>query len=369
MRASYNAICSLKSEEELSAYISSELEKTGADVLASSDYRCFGLRRENGDTATFYNSSAIRAGQSARMRDRYLVIGTRLQASNAAGLALFLHLAEKLSQERIQTGHSLLFAAFGGADDSHAGSWYFLNRAFSDRANIDAYVGLDLFDNPNKGFYAYTGSNADLNRLIARQSETMQPARPAIVAAEPAVADHRSFQAAEIPSVLFTTAAPGKPYFGRIDSMEFEELCRQCEYLCNFVLALDAAPAPSYYPREMSEIPVVSYEGCDAKPSFLGVSNPSYFLAKWVYTYLRYPDFARESGIQGRVLVEFEIDEKGHVGSVKAVKGPHSSLEDEAVRVIAASPDWKPGLVNGKPVRTQMALWVDFKLQKKNKKK
>ena len=72
--------------------------------------------------------------------------------------------------------------------------------------------------------------------------------------------------------------------------------------------------------------------------------------------------------LQGKVQVEFVIDEKGHVGQVTVVKGVHPSLDDEAVRVIEASPDWKPGLIAGKAVRTKLSVYVDFVLEKKKNK-
>ena len=89
------------------------------------------------------------------------------------------------------------------------------------------------------------------------------------------------------------------------------------------------------------------------------------FLSKWVYVYLRYPQEAVRQGIQGRVLVDFVIDEKGRVTDVRAVKSSHPLLEDEALRVIKASPDWKPGRVRGKKVKSQISLNVEFRLEKK----
>ena len=93
------------------------------------------------------------------------------------------------------------------------------------------------------------------------------------------------------------------------------------------------------------------------------------FLEKWVYQYLRYPDDAVRDGIQGRVLVDFVIDESGKVTDVKVLKGVDPLLDDEAVRVISASPAWKPGMVQGKKVKAEISLYVEFRLEKKNKKR
>ena len=73
-------------------------------------------------------------------------------------------------------------------------------------------------------------------------------------------------------------------------------------------------------------------------------------------------------GIQGRVTVEFIVDKDGKVTDVKVVKGVSDELDAEAVKVISASPKWKPGRVNGNKVRTSIAVPVEFKLEKRNKK-
>ena len=340
----------------------------GIELYESSDYTHFGLQRENGDTATFRNVIGWIPGYGKQLRNRYIVIGTRLSASNGSGLAALMQLAEKISTNRVLLQRSVLIAAFGGAQDANAGSWYFLNRAFPETSLIDAYLGLDYFDSPNRGLYAYSGSNADMNHIVGLLAESLQPARPTVVTAEPGISDFRSFYEKEIPSLLFTTVEPGKVYRPGTDPMEYEEMNRQCEYLYNLSLSLSNGPAPRFRPdSDASGAPLVAFGDCDVKPTFFGSSDPSFFLSRWVYTYLRYPQYAVENGIRGRVQVSFVIDEKGKVRDVKVVKGVHPSLDDEAVRVIEASPDWKPGKLGGKPVRSYLTLNVEFKLKKAKK--
>ena len=71
-----------------------------------------------------------------------------------------------------------------------------------------------------------------------------------------------------------------------------------------------------------------------------------------------------DNGIQGRVLVDFIIDEKGEVQDVKVSRGIHQVLDDEAVRVVSASPKWRPGRHHGKKAKVAMTIAVDFKLSK-----
>jgi TonB family protein len=368
LRSTADSISALKGEDALADFVSRRLASKGVDLYESSDYTHFGLRRENGDTATFRNVIGWIPGYGQQLRNRYIVIGTRLSASNGSGLAALMQLAEKISTNRVLLQRSVLIAAFGGAQDANAGSWYFLNRAFPEVSLIDAYLGLDYFDNPNRGLYAFSGSNADMNHILGLLAESLQPARPTVTTVEPGITDFRSFYGKEIPSILFTTVEPGKVYRSGTDPMEYEEMNRQCEYLYNLSLSLSNGPAPRFRPdSDASGAPLVAFWDCDVKPTFFGSSDPSFFLSRWVYTYLRYPQYAVENGIRGRVQVSFVIDEKGKVRDVKVVKGVHPSLDDEAVRVIEASPDWKPGKLGGKPVRSSLTLNVEFKLKKAKK--
>ena len=108
------------------------------------------------------------------------------------------------------------------------------------------------------------------------------------------------------------------------------------------------------------------YYDCDQKPTFLGSSDIRKFMEQWVYQYLKYPASAVRDGIQGRVQVEFIIDKDGKVTDVKIAKGGSEELDAEAIRVLSASPKWKPGKVNGENVRCSMTIPVEFRLEKKS---
>ena len=84
-----------------------------------------------------------------------------------------------------------------------------------------------------------------------------------------------------------------------------------------------------------------------------------------MYQYLKYPESAVRNGIQGRVTVDFIIEKDGRVTDVRVIRGVDEELDAEAVKVVAASPKWKPGRVNGNKVRTSMSIPVEFRLEKK----
>ena len=73
-------------------------------------------------------------------------------------------------------------------------------------------------------------------------------------------------------------------------------------------------------------------------------------------------------GVQGRVMVAFVIEKDGKVSDVRVVKSVSPELDAEAVKVVSASPKWKPGRLAGEKVRTSMTIPVEFRLEKKGAK-
>lgn len=86
-----------------------------------------------------------------------------------------------------------------------------------------------------------------------------------------------------------------------------------------------------------------------------------------IMTYLskniKYPEEAQRKDIQGRVIVMFTIDEEGKVTEPRVVKGIDESLDAEALRVAGDMPDWLPGRLYGKPVKSYFILPISFRLQ------
>lgn len=386
------------SEGELEAarYMSSRFEALGVDLLYGTDGDLFGIRRESdGDTLRSRNVAAFIQGYDKKLKDKYIVICARLDNlgtstvmvdgspvrriyyganGNASGLAMLLQLAGRLQTNKVLLKRSVILLASGASLKDCAGSWYFLNRSFGTKADIDAMVELNMLGTASGGFYAYTASNADMNKVVTSLSATLQPVLPRLVTEEPCPSDHRMFYDSKIPSIFFTTGMYPE-YNSERDTpsvLEYDSMERELEYIYNFVVELANGAAPEFDPSEATRelyltgrSGAVPYYECDVKPSFLGSTDPAVFMKKWVYVYLKYPKEAVAQGIQGRVRVDFIIDEKGRVTNVKAVKSSHPLLEEEALRVIKASPDWKPGKVRGKKVKSEISLNVEFRLEKK----
>ena len=381
-------------EKIAAEYVMQVLKDYGVDVLSPAGGEVFGIRTAAGDTLTSRNVVAYVQGYDKSLSDRYIVVGARLDNKgtmtmtvdgkpvekifygangNASGLSIMLELARMVQTNAMMFRRSILFVAFGASLETYAGSWYFLNRSFKDVDNIDAMVNLDMLGTGNDGFYAYTASNADLNALLRTLTGELQPILPEITAAEIYPSDHRAFYDKEIPAIHLTT---GRYHEHNTDKdtqsiLDYENMERELEYIYNCVLALaNARDGFSFRPadalvRSKSYDDVVSYNDCDQRPMFLNSTDPRAFLNKWVYQYLKYPEEALMEGVQGRVMVDFIIGKDGKVSDVRVVKGISPELDAEAVKVVSASPKWKPGRRAGEKVRVSMTIPVEFRLEKK----
>lgn len=86
-------------------------------------------------------------------------------------------------------------------------------------------------------------------------------------------------------------------------------------------------------------------------------------LYKYLAENIKYPQMAKESGIQGRVFVTFVVERDGRVTDVRVLRGIGGGCDEEAIRVVEGMPKWAPGKQRGKSVRVQYNLPVKFTLQ------
>jgi protein TonB len=78
---------------------------------------------------------------------------------------------------------------------------------------------------------------------------------------------------------------------------------------------------------------------------------------------IKYPQMARETGIQGTVYVGFVVEKDGSVTQVKVLRGIGGGCDEEAIRVTKMMPKWKAGKQRGKEVRVSYSMPVKFTLQ------
>lgn len=81
-----------------------------------------------------------------------------------------------------------------------------------------------------------------------------------------------------------------------------------------------------------------------------------------LYSNLQYPETARRAGIEGRVVIQFLIDENGQPDNFVVIRGIGGGTEDAAIQAIQAT-QWVPGRQRGMAVPVQFQLPVIFRLQ------
>jgi len=77
---------------------------------------------------------------------------------------------------------------------------------------------------------------------------------------------------------------------------------------------------------------------------------------------MRYPAYAKEHNIQGKVYLQFIVEKDGSISNIKVLRSPEKDLEDEAIRCLTNGPKWHPGMQNGKPVRCMYTVPIGFSL-------
>lgn len=109
--------------------------------------------------------------------------------------------------------------------------------------------------------------------------------------------------------------------------------------------------------EEVVETPIFTV--VEEMPSFPGGDEAR---IKFLTENIKYPQMAKESGIQGTVYVTFVVDEKGRVTDVRVLRGIGGGCDEEAIRVVKLMPSWNAGKQSGKAVRVQFNMPIKFTL-------
>ena len=146
-----------------------------------------------------------------------------------------------------------------------------------------------------------------------------------------------------------------------------EEIANRVDAVWN-ELNIDRSPIPyEEYPavepvviQEQNVIPEPQiYSYVEQMPQFPGGDAQ---LMQYIRNNIKYPEIAKEEGIQGKVIINFIVDESGNIINVNVVKSLSKECDAEAMRVISHMPQWNPGMQNGKKIKTKMNIPISFKL-------
>lgn len=93
------------------------------------------------------------------------------------------------------------------------------------------------------------------------------------------------------------------------------------------------------------------------KPTFPGGDQA---LNSYIKENTKYPQIARDNGIEGIVVVGFVVAKDGSISNAKVVKFIDPDLEKEALRVVNGMPAWIPAEKDGAPVEAPSSVEIPF---------
>ncbi|MDR6781662.1 protein TonB [Pedobacter africanus] len=101
------------------------------------------------------------------------------------------------------------------------------------------------------------------------------------------------------------------------------------------------------------------FRALEVQPDFPGGMDKFY---KYLSKAIRYPAAAQEATIQGKVFLSFIIEKNGTLTDIKVERKLGYGTDEEAIRVLTASPKWMPGIQNGRAVRVKYNIPINFSL-------
>ena len=75
---------------------------------------------------------------------------------------------------------------------------------------------------------------------------------------------------------------------------------------------------------------------------------------------VKYPEMARRAGIEGRVTIQFIVNEQGKVENPKVIRGIGGGCDEEALKAVMTA-RFRPGMQRGRTVRVQYSLPIVFR--------
>ena len=82
---------------------------------------------------------------------------------------------------------------------------------------------------------------------------------------------------------------------------------------------------------------------------------------KAIYKNIKYPEMAKQAGVEGKVYLLVYVNEKGSVDNVKIVKDIGAGCGQAAAKGVK-DVKFNPGQNKGKPVKVKLSIPVTFKL-------
>ena len=81
---------------------------------------------------------------------------------------------------------------------------------------------------------------------------------------------------------------------------------------------------------------------------------------QWMYHEIQYPKECRDLGLDGRIILDFQIDENGVLQNPKLLGTTHPTLEAEILRAARKSPHWVPQEQSGRKESLICLCYIDL---------
>lgn len=382
-------------EKEVAGYLYNQLLDAGVTMLTPKEGEDFYIVQD-GDTLHSQNVIGIVEGYDPKLRNEYVVIGAHYDHlgtsvlkrdgedvkqiyygadDNASGVATLIEVARQVASQHFMFRRSVIFAFFGAEELGMLGSWYFLNRSFKHTDDIVAMINLDMVGRSGRenAMQVYTAdANVELMEIIGYLSGRALSIAPKYTPTDYFPSDHRNFYQKGIPVALFSSGVHRDYHTVRDtpDKLDYSQMEKLVEYVFSMteIIAnrddrIRCASQRQDQTQNNSKETVYNQSAVDRRATFLH-GDESQFLSKWVYDYIKYPDSAIRNGVEGRVIAEFTVGSDGKVRDVEIVRGLDDEIDAQVVKVISASPKWKPAILRGKEVSVRVSVPVEFKLSK-----
>lgn len=83
----------------------------------------------------------------------------------------------------------------------------------------------------------------------------------------------------------------------------------------------------------------------------------------YISAHLKYPLRAWRKGLEGKVFIEFVVEQDGKVTNARVQLGMDPECNQLALDVVKSSPSWIPAAFRGRPIRQSMTVPIVFRLK------
>lgn len=110
--------------------------------------------------------------------------------------------------------------------------------------------------------------------------------------------------------------------------------------------------------EEIIEEVVIPHHIVEIKPEFIGGEVA---LMKFLASKIKIPEMAKHAGVNGKIHVEFTIDEEGNVTDIQLLNELGYGCDEVAIKAFEQMPAWKPGVQQNRKVKVRMRQPIGFR--------